>query len=143
MPILMDALDSQYPEIFLPVSKDNDDELFTELEKLTTIISCATLYSATASQITLIKDLPIPAAETSACLISLRPRLARVDALQSSQAIEIAELRLRTASILQRWYEIGVLAEGECWTKWEDRIAQVEKSVRREEAAKSRDNITV
>ena len=88
-----------------------------------------------------IKDLPVPVAETSAYLISLQPRLAHIQALQNSQAKEIADLRLRTASVLQRWYEIAVLIGGECWTEWEDRLAGVEKVVRREEAAKSQDDI--
>ncbi|MCJ1239358.1 hypothetical protein MMC14_007352 [Varicellaria rhodocarpa] len=87
-----------------------------------------------------IKDLPVPVAEMSAYLISLHPRLARIQVLQNSQAKEIADLRLRTASVLQRWYEIAVLSGGECWIEWEDRIAGVEKVVRIEEAARSRDD---
>ena len=134
--------DADYPEIFLPVSKDNANELFTESEKLATIISCATLYSTTASQLTSIKDLPVPVSEMFACLISLHPRLARIEALQNSEAQEITGLKLRTASVLQRWYEIRILAGGECWTEWEDKIVQVERSVRKEEATKLQDAIT-
>lgn len=45
----------------------------------------------------------------------------------------MAELRARSARAIQRWYEVGVLGEGECWTEWEGRVVQVEKGVRREE----------
>ena len=103
-------------------------------------MSYATLYATTASQLTFIQDVPIPPAEASASLISLHSRLARVKHLQNTQSSEIADLRLRTASLLQRWYEVGVLGGGECWTEWEDRVIAVEKAVRRNEAAILRDN---
>ena len=45
----------------------------------------------------------------------------------------MAELRTRSAKAIQRWYELGVLGESECWTEWEGRIVEVEKMVRREE----------
>ena len=43
------------------------------------------------------------------------------------------QLRTRTASAIQRWYELGVLGEGECWIEWESRAVNVEKLVRRAE----------
>ena len=45
----------------------------------------------------------------------------------------MAELRRRSARAVQRWYEVGVLGGSECWTEWEGRVVEVEKSVRREE----------
>lgn len=45
----------------------------------------------------------------------------------------MAELRTRSARAIQRWYELGVLGESECWTEWEGRLVEVEKRVRREE----------
>lgn len=45
----------------------------------------------------------------------------------------MAELRARSAKAIQRWYELSVLGESECWTEWEGRIVEVEKRVRREE----------
>lgn len=65
--------------------------------------------------------------------MALHPRMARLDLLQQSQAKEMAELRSRSASVIQRWYELGVLGGGACWTEWEGRVAQVEKAVRRKE----------
>ena len=97
------------------------------------IESCATSYPTTASRLNAIKDLPIPPPETSAALIALHPRLAKVEMLQESQAQEMSELRRRSASVIQRWYELGVLGESECWAEWEERLVDVEKRVRREE----------
>ncbi len=45
----------------------------------------------------------------------------------------MADLRGRSARAIQRWYELGVLGENECWTEWERRVMEVEKRVRREE----------
>ena len=72
-------------------------------------------------------------------LISLQPRLARLKLLQEAHAKTVADLRLRSAATLQRWYEIGVLGGGECWTEWEGRVTTVEKRVRREEALQARE----
>lgn len=46
----------------------------------------------------------------------------------------MAELRTRSARVIQRWYEVGVLGESECWSEWEGRVVEVEKRVRREES---------
>ncbi len=53
--------------------------------------------------------------------------------LQDEQAREMAALRTRSARVIQRWYELGVLGESECWAEWEGRVMEVEKRVRREE----------
>lgn len=45
----------------------------------------------------------------------------------------MAELRTRSARVIQRWYEVGVLGESECWSEWEGRVVEVEKRVRRAE----------
>lgn len=45
----------------------------------------------------------------------------------------MAELRIRSARVIQRWYEVGVLGESECWSEWEGRVVQVEKRVRKGE----------
>lgn len=65
--------------------------------------------------------------------------MAQLELLQESQAKEMAELRSRSASVIQRWYELGVLGGGECWTEWEGRVANVEKVVRREELHRTKE----
>lgn len=49
------------------------------------------------------------------------------------------ELRTRSAQAIQRWYELRVLGESECWTEWEGRIVAVEKKTRREEGLKTKE----
>lgn len=102
-------------------------------EVLAIINSCATSFPTTASRLNAIKDLPIPSAESSASLIALHPRLAEIELLQDAQTSEMAELRSRSAVAIQRWYELGVLGESECWTEWEGRVIDIEKKVRRQE----------
>ena len=130
--LLIRKLDAAYPDLFQPTTSDIPTTLTTS-ELLAIINSCATIYPTTASRLNAIKDLPVPSAESSASLITLHPRLAKVEMLQDLQAREMAELRARTAAAIQRWYELGVLGESECWTEWEGRVANVEKRVRRVE----------
>ena len=95
--------------------------------------SCAPSYQTTASRLNAIKDLPLPPTEASVSLISLLPRLSKLELLQDEQAQDVAELRTRSARAIQRWYELSVLGDSECWTEWEGRLVEVEKRVRREE----------
>ena len=62
-----------------------------------------------------------------------------MELLQETQGKELAELRLRSASAIQRWYELSVLDASECWTEWEGRLSNVEKRVRREEGLAARE----
>ncbi|KAL3464013.1 hypothetical protein BJX64DRAFT_286969 [Aspergillus heterothallicus] len=102
------------------------------------ILSYTTSFPETASRLTSLQDLPIPPATQSASLIELQPRIDKVAAKQEEQAREIAELRVRTAKVLQRWYEVSVLGGGEVWGEWEGRIEGVERGVRRGEVNRKR-----
>ena len=129
--------------MFPPGFSAGSESFFSRDERLAIIKSCATLYPTTASRLTSILDIPLPPTESFASLISLQPRIAKIQHLQDSQATELADLRLRSAAVLQRWYEIGVLGGGECWTDWEERVVGVEKLVRREEATKARQDVAI
>lgn len=112
-------------------------------EILAIITACATSYPTTASRLNAIQDLQIPAVDASTSLIALHPRLAKVELLQESQAREMGLLSIKTASAIQRWYELGVLGEGECWSEWESRAVNAEKRVRRaeiEQAQEAKEN---
>ena len=50
----------------------------------------------------------------------------------------MAALRARSAKAVQRWYELGVLGQGECWAEWEGRMEECEKKVRRAEGGRKR-----
>jgi hypothetical protein len=72
-------------------------------------------------------------------LIELQPRIDTLSKRQEEQAREVAELRVRTAKVLQRWYEVSVLGGGEVWGEWEGRIEGVERGVRRGEVNRERE----
>ena len=141
-------IENLYPDIFHPplpkgVVSMKPLEMLTTLstkELVAVITSCATSFPNTASWLTAIKDLPVPPAESSAALIALMPRIARVELLQESQMKELAELRSRSALAIQRWYELSVLGSNECWTEWEGRLSNVEKRLRREEGYHARES---
>lgn len=102
------------------------------------VLSYASAFPETASRLTSLKDLPIPEAKASAALIELGPRLARLAERQHQQAKEISELRARSAKLLQRWCELGLLGNSECWAEWEARLERVERGVRRQEVVRER-----
>ena len=131
--------DKSHPDLFQPTNTAEVPTSLTPSELLAIISSCATSYPTTASRLTAIKDSPIPSAESSASLIALHPRLAQLELRQEFQRREMAELRLRTASAIQRWYELGVLAENECWSEWEGRLNAVESRVRRGETLRTQE----
>ncbi|MCJ1287305.1 hypothetical protein MMC26_006653 [Xylographa opegraphella] len=133
------SLYHKHANMFSGTPETAEQASFSDSERLSIVKSCATLFPTTASRLTSIQDLPIPSAESSTNLVILHPRVAEVEVLQDSQAQEIANLRLRTVSVLQRWYEVGILAYGECWTEWDERLMEVEKTLTREEGSRARE----
>ena len=63
----------------------------------------------------------------------------RAEAEQEGIEREAGRLRERSARLVQRWYEGGVLGMGDAWGEWEGRVARVEKVVRREELRRERE----
>ncbi|KAJ5966374.1 Nuclear distribution protein RO10 [Penicillium waksmanii] len=102
------------------------------------ILSYASAFPETSSRLTSLNDLPIPDAQSSAALIELQPALDRAAGKQAEQAAAISELRVRTARVLQRWYEVGLVGSGEAWAEWEGRLEGVEREVRRREVFRER-----
>lgn len=131
--------DAAQPDVFQSTNSDGLPTASSTPEILAIISSSAPVYPTTASRLTSIKDLPIPSAESSAALIALLPRLKRLEILQESQDQELAQLRLRSASAMKRWYELGPLGGSECWTEWESRMTNIERLVRREEGQQARE----
>lgn len=84
--------------------------------------------------------MPIPPAELSTQLIDLQPRIAKVETLQAAQNTDIAELRERSAVVIQRWYTVDILRAGESWAELEGRVEQVEQKVRKTALAKRLDD---
>ncbi|KAL3476837.1 hypothetical protein BJX99DRAFT_257960 [Aspergillus californicus] len=134
------SIDPSNPDTELDTAQSQSQSL-PEIDPKTLtslVLSHATTYPETASRLTSLSDTPIPDAQLSASLIALQPRLDKLASIQNDQMSEIAELRVRTARVLQRWYEVSVLGGGEVWGEWEGRVEGVEKGVRREEIARER-----
>lgn len=132
------AKDAKYPDLFHATSSDVPTTLSVS-ELVAIINSCAPAFPTTASRLHAIRDMPIPSAESSAALIALHPGLIGVEMLQEAQAREMAELRIRSARAVQRWYELSVLGGSECWNEWECRVGEVEKRARREESHRAKE----
>jgi hypothetical protein len=62
-----------------------------------------------------------------------------VKEIQRTQAHEVADLRIRSARLLERWLEVGVVGQGEVWAEWEERVRAVERGVRRMEVAREKE----
>jgi hypothetical protein len=98
------------------------------------VLAYASAFPETASRLTSLQDLPIPPASASASLIELQPRLDRLARVQEQQAAELADLRARSALLMKRWVEVGIVGGGELWAEWEGSVERAEKAVRRMEA---------
>lgn len=135
-------LDDRFPDLFTPNPQPQNPESIPEnlsTQNLASIVlSYATAFPETASRLVSLNDHPIPDATASAGLIALQPRLDALARVQDEQAREVAQLRMRTARALQRWYDVGIVGEGECWAEWEGRLEDVEREVRREEVVRER-----
>jgi len=92
-----------------------------------------------SSQLTQLQDLPLPDSAFAVKLAELQPRIDKAVQRQEQQATEVAELRARSARVVERWYELGVLDMGERWADWEERLREAEILVRRKEAARKRE----
>ncbi|KAL4933092.1 putative nuclear distribution protein RO10 [Aspergillus undulatus] len=105
------------------------------------ILSYATTIPETASRLTSLSDTPIPDATLSTNLISQIPRMEKLALVQDAQAKEIAELRVRSAKVLQRFYEVGILGGGEVWGEWEARLESLQRELRRGEVRVAREGV--
>ncbi|KAJ5775612.1 Nuclear distribution protein RO10 [Penicillium nucicola] len=140
VPAVRDVLQlhDQTPDLFQTTPPAEIPQGITTQTLSSIVLSYATAFPETASRLTSLNDLPIPDAESSAALIELQPQLDRLARTQAEQAATISELRVRSARVLQRWYEVGVVGNGECWAEWEGRLEDVEREVRRGEVFRER-----
>ncbi|KAL9084381.1 MAG: hypothetical protein Q9165_008095 [Trypethelium subeluteriae] len=130
---------TRHPSYFHTLSASSPPSTLSSFQLLAIVLASAPIYSETASRLNSLADLPIPPTPALTSLISLQPRIAKSQARQEEQEREIGELRARTASLLERWYELGVVAQGEQWIEWEERLQGVEREVRREEGRRRRE----
>ncbi|TVY30127.1 hypothetical protein LHYA1_G001073 [Lachnellula hyalina] len=133
-------LHSRYPDLFQSIKPEDVPTTLDTSSILAIVLASASSYPSTASRLTSILDVPIPPTELSAQLIDVQPRIAKVGALQAAQSADIAELRERSAAVIQRWYTVDILGAGDSWAEFEGRVGQVEAKVRRTALAKRLDD---
>lgn len=126
----------RFPDLFQSQQPNEIPSTLTTTNIASIVLSCASSFPETASRLNSLKDLPIPDAALSTSLIALKPRLESVRKLQDEQASQVAELRARSAALLERYCEVGLVAGGECWAEFEDRVEVTEMAVRRMEVAR-------
>lgn len=103
------------------------------------VLSHTPSYHATAARLTSLNDLPVPNASSSVSLITIEPRIQTATERQERQQAELGEIRQRSVEIISRWYELGIVGMGDCWSEWESRLMTAEAQVRRAEVKKKRD----
>ncbi|KAF9893950.1 hypothetical protein FE257_008921 [Aspergillus nanangensis] len=105
IPAVRDVLNlhDRFPDLFRPTPPRTLPENLTTENLASIVLSYASAFPETASRLTSLNDLPIPDAQTSAALIELQPRMDQLAQMQDGQTKEIADLRIRTARVLQRW----------------------------------------
>lgn len=134
------ALQKQHPTVFHPDSSSVPESL--PLASLATLpLAHEKLYHSLSTQLQQLQDSSrnIPDPVVAAKLVELRPRIEKLATKQEQQMGELAELRARSAKVVETWYEGGVLEMGERWAEWEERLRDAEILVRRREAAKKRE----
>ncbi|KAL1303912.1 hypothetical protein AAFC00_000366 [Neodothiora populina] len=93
-------------------------------------------YHTTAAQLTSLNDLPLPDTSSSTNLLALQPRIQKAKRRQERQMEAISLLREQSVALLGRWYELGIVGIGDCWTECDARLTNAETVVRRAEAKK-------
>lgn len=132
---------ARFPDLFPATTAAGSDDIPPGLNTqalASIVLSYATAFPETSSRLASLKDLPIPDTQASTALIELQPRLQKLLQIQEQQATHISELRARSARLLQRWYELGVLGSSECWAEWESRLEDVEREIKRREVIRDR-----
>ncbi|KAE8442595.1 hypothetical protein EG329_003018 [Mollisiaceae sp. DMI_Dod_QoI] len=136
-------IQSRYPDLFQSLDVDGLPTTLDTESILAIIMASASSYPSTASRLTSILDLPIPSGDLSTQLIELQPRVAKVESLQAAQNSDLAELRERSAALIQQWYAMDIIQAGDSWAELEGRVEQVEQQMRRASLAKRVDDALV
>jgi hypothetical protein len=127
---------AQFPDLFSMSDIATRSKSVDPATEASVVLAHASSFPETASRLSSLKDLAIPPAESSAKLVELQPRLEKVKEVQERQLRQVAELRERSARIVERWVGEGVVGSGEAWAEMEARVRDAEKDVRRAERRK-------
>jgi hypothetical protein len=134
--------DSLYPNLFTS-TPDPPAPPETSIA-LPTILAAAPTLQNVSSQLLSLSESPsahgtehiVPPTASLATWAALTPKIAQLDATQEAQTAEIARLRVKSAQLVSRWYEVQMLAAGRVWVEWEGRVKKCEREVGRREGIK-------
>ncbi|WEW55926.1 hypothetical protein PRK78_001361 [Emydomyces testavorans] len=129
----------RYPDLFQTSDPTTVPSTLSTQSLASIVLSYAAAFPETASRLSSLQDLPVPPASVSTGLIELQPRIDRLLKEQEKQARDVAELRARSALLMKRWMEVGIVGGGEVWGEWEERTRRAEREVRRLEGRRARD----
>ncbi|KAF2862119.1 hypothetical protein K470DRAFT_23760 [Piedraia hortae CBS 480.64] len=133
-------LQKKHPSIFNPSPFPDSTDLAPAALAQLVLAHYSLVASAAANLAQLESQSAVPDSQAFAKLVALSGRIADAMERQRRQMDEVSELRLRSARVVQKWYENGVLETGESWASWDERLKDVEIVVRRREAARRRDD---
>ncbi len=133
------ALQKRHPELFHTSNISDVPATLSITSLASLVLAHAQLYQAMFSRLTQLQDFRIPNPAAAAKMIDLQPRVEQARVKHVAQAKEVAELRARSAKVVEAWYEGGVLGMDDQWAEWEERLRDAEILVRRREAARKRE----
>ncbi|KAK1055971.1 hypothetical protein LTR74_015281 [Friedmanniomyces endolithicus] len=132
------ALQKAHPSLFHPNPANAPSTLLpSQLRAL--VLAHSQLYTSVSTNLTQLQDTRVPDPTGIVKLVDLAPRIEKARVRQEQQAREVAELRAKSARVVEQWLEVGMLGMSERWAEWEERLREVEIVVRRREGAKRRE----
>ncbi|KAK1052437.1 hypothetical protein LTR12_014795 [Friedmanniomyces endolithicus] len=132
------ALQKAHPSLFHPTTTSAPSTLPpSQLTAL--ILAHSKLYTSVSANLTQLQDTRVPDPASAVKLVDLAPRIETSRVKQEQQAREVAELRAKSARVVEQWLEVGILGMNERWADWEERLREVEIVVRRREGVKRRE----
>ncbi|KAF1979071.1 hypothetical protein BU23DRAFT_448632 [Bimuria novae-zelandiae CBS 107.79] len=126
---------SKHKDLLNPPQDSQDAGLTTE-QKAVVVVERAPQFATTASQLKTLDDQQLPSTDGFIKLAKLLPRIAEAEDGHLQQALEISLLRKRTGLLVQRVKQVQFLGAARCWTEWQGRLQDVQKSVARIEFRK-------
>lgn len=133
-------LHQQHPDLFHPTDAHISPTTLPPSALAQLILAHQHLYKSSATQLTTLhENHAIPDPAVMAKLVGMEPRIAKVEAKQREQLLEFHELRTRSMRVVEGWCEKGVLEMGGRWADWEETLRDCEILVRRNEAARKRE----
>ncbi|KAF2440146.1 hypothetical protein P171DRAFT_489920 [Karstenula rhodostoma CBS 690.94] len=135
--LLSDArqLLSKHQDILKPEQEAGDAPLDTE-ERAVMVVERAPQFATTASQLKTLEDQQIPSTDGFTQLAKLLPRIAEAEDRHLQQALQISHMRKKNGLLVQRVKQVQFLSAARCWTEWQGRLQNVQKTIARIEFKK-------